>query len=50
MSMEMVFESSILQIMVTLLKLLPMDLIKHFCTHYGLATNYCQVPIIATSI
>ena len=29
MSMEMVLEGNILQIMATLLKLLPMDLIKH---------------------
>ena len=33
--MEMVLEGSISQTMATLLKLLPIDMIKHFCTYYS---------------
>ena len=41
-SMEMVLEGSILQIIATLLRLLPIDLIKHFCTYYSNCVNLIQ--------
>ena len=38
--MEMVLEGSILQMMATVLKLLPIeDLIKHFCIYYSHSVN-----------
>ena len=39
--MEMVLEGSILQMMATVLKLLPIeDLIKHFCIYSGIPVNF----------
>ena len=35
-------EGSILQVMAALLKLLPMDLTKHFCTYYSYCVNLFQ--------
>ena len=40
--MEMVLEGTILQMMATLLKLLPMDVMKHFCTYYSYWVNLIQ--------
>ena len=41
-SMEMVLAGSNLQMMAIVLKLSPMDLIKHFCTYYSYCVNLIQ--------
>ena len=38
-SMETILEGNTLQMMPTLLQVFPVDLIKHFCTHYSYCVN-----------